>query len=79
MTRRSRRSECLSAAEVYAFVAAATALHQACCRPLLRPGGDQYQVLTDLNRHLCLAIKDVTGEDPTWMRMSSASSDPGNR
>ncbi len=72
MAGRNRGSAELTAAELEAFVAAATELHRACCRPILRSGTTQGRVLTDLNTHVCKAIAEVTGAPPAWMRTPRA-------
>jgi hypothetical protein len=65
--RRKKRSE-ISAAERDRLVAAATALHEACCAPLLDVRSEHYKALNDLNAHIVAALEIVTGEPrPPWV------------
>ena len=65
--RRKKPSE-ISEAERDRLVAAATALHEACCAPLLDVRSEHYKALNDLNAQIVAALEVVTGEArPPWV------------
>jgi hypothetical protein len=61
----------LSESEIARFLHAATALHEACCAPLIAPWGDHGHTLTDLNQAICAAIRTITGREAEWGCRSS--------
>jgi hypothetical protein len=65
MARRFTRKE-LSQAELERFLAAATALHDACCDPRLAVGSDARKALTALNAEICGTIEKL-GHDLPWV------------
>lgn len=67
------KSKKLTAPELARFLDAATALHQACCTPLLASSED-HRALRDLNQALCEAIR-MLGHELPWD--SYASRMPG--
>ena len=67
---RKKRTE-LSEPEIAHFLGAATALHEACCVPLIAPWGDHGHTLTDLNQAICAAIRTITGREAEWISRSS--------
>jgi len=69
MASRRKKPSTLSGTEQEDFLAAATRLHEACCRPLLRTDSDHYRALRDLNQSICHSIRVITGHDPEWMRL----------
>jgi hypothetical protein len=62
--------------ELDRFMQAATALHVAARRPLLRTSSPQYLALTDLNQAICKAIITITDRDPPWVHSSTYSPPP---
>ena len=69
-SRHKKRTE-LSESEIARFLDAATALHRACCDPLIAPWSDHGHALTDLNQAICAAIRTITGRDAEWIYRSS--------
>ena len=69
-SRRKKRTE-LSEPEIAHFIGAATALHEACCVPLIAPWGDHGHTLMDLNQAICAAIRTITGREAEWISRSS--------
>jgi hypothetical protein len=56
------------------LVAAATALHDACCIPLLDVRSEHYQALNDLNAQIVATLEIVTGEaHPPWVSWRMAT------
>ena len=57
--RRNKRTE-LSEPEIERFLDAATALHRACCDPLIAAWSEHGHAMADLNTAICEAILAVT-------------------
>ena len=62
------KSKTLSQTENDRVVAAAVALNEACCKPLLGIRSEHYRALSDLNAQLVATLRIVTGETiPPWV------------
>jgi hypothetical protein len=50
-------------AEIACFLDAVTALHRACCDPLIAPWSEHFYALDAVNQAICPAIRTITDKD----------------
>lgn len=67
---RRAKSKKLSGIETARLLEAATALHRACCDPLLNVSSDDYRALRDLHQAMCETIRKL-GHDLPWVSYAS--------
>jgi hypothetical protein len=77
MASRRAKSKTLTQTETDRLVAAAIALNEACCKPLLNIRSEHYRALNDLNAQLVATLRIVTGETvPPWVSWTKSVDAP---
>ena len=69
---RRKKPATLNDTETQAILRDAERLHEAICRPLISPQGEQYRALSELNQAISAAVREITGRDPDWIGRSSS-------
>ena len=77
--RRPKRAKELDVSGKASIVAAATGCHEELMRHCrgLNAHSAHYWALSDLSDAICRMIKQVTGQDPSWMRGATAGQQKG--